>query len=79
MVKCLLHQLGVIIYILDYKIIMGLCCHPLIYDLPTDQTVHNRILLKVCCDVFTCRIRKSAAVMFRVLSRLNHNRILLIM
>ncbi len=30
--------------------------------LPTDQTIHYRILSKVCCDVFICWIRKSAAM-----------------
>ena len=27
------------------------------YTLLTDQTIQNRIQSKVCCDVFTCRIR----------------------
>ena len=27
------------------------------YTLPTDQTIHNRIRSKVCCNVFTYRIR----------------------
>ena len=29
------------------------------YTLPTDKTIHNRILSKVCCDVFTCGIRNT--------------------
>ena len=47
------------------------------YTLPTDQTIHNRILLKVCCNVFTCGIRKSAVLIFWVFSKLIHNRIVL--
>ena len=27
------------------------------HTLPTDQTIHNRIVSKVCCNVFTCGIR----------------------
>ena len=29
------------------------------YTLPTDQTIHNGNLSKVCCDVFTCEIRNT--------------------
>ena len=29
----------------------------LYHTLPTDQTIHNRSLSKVCCDGFTCGIR----------------------
>ena len=29
------------------------------HTLPADQTIHNRILSKVCCDVFTCGIRNT--------------------
>ena len=47
------------------------------YTLSTDQTIHTRILLKVCCNVFTSRIRKSAAIMFWVVSKLIDNRMLL--
>ncbi len=49
---------------------------PQYYTLPTDQMIHL-ILLKVCCDIFTCGIRKSAAIMFWVFSELIHNRMLL--
>ncbi len=37
----------------NIKIKMGL------YTLPMDQTIHNRIISKVCCNVFTCRIRNT--------------------
>ncbi len=29
------------------------------YTLPTDQTIHDRSLSKVCCDGFTCGIRNT--------------------
>ncbi len=37
------------------------------YTLPTDQTIHNRILSKVCCDGFTRRIRKTCNNQHKIL------------
>ncbi len=48
-----------------------------LYTLLTGQMIHNRILLKVCWDIFTCGIRKSSAIMFWVFSKLIPNRMLL--
>ena len=44
------------------------------YTLPIDQTIHNRSILKVCCNVFT---RNTAVIMFLVFSKLIHYRMLL--